>query len=144
MAAIRLELVRYRFERANAKLSASRDLIRTGHFADSVGSSYFAIFSAMRALLLLKDVSPKTHEGAITLFNKYFVLDKMFPAGINKLINDAKDIRERSDYGDFFIVERNTALEYLVKAEQFVKRAEEVLTEILLKNEKLNGKNGKK
>ncbi len=144
MAEIKLELVRYQIEKAYSKLSVARDLIRTNHFADSVGASYYAIFSAIRALLMLKEINTKTHEGAITMFNKYFVLDKKFPPGINKLIRDAKDIRERSDYGGFFIVEKKTAETYVEQAEQFVKRAEETMTEFLLRQNKRNNKRSNK
>lgn len=133
----RIELARYRLENAHSRLIESRDNIAIGHFRISVYSSYYAILSAIRALLLLKDENPKTHEGAIKLFNKYFVKDKKFPYGVNKLIKEAKELREESDYGDFFIVDKKSAEEHLQRAEQFVKRAEEVLTDVLLKENKL-------
>lgn len=144
MPDIKFELIRYRIEKAYSKLSTARDLIRTNHFADSVGASYYAIFSSIRALLMIKGINPKTHEGAIKQFNLHFIRDKKFPQTANKIIREAKLIREHSDYGDFFIVERQTAEMYIEESEKFIKRCEEVLTEILLKDEKPNGKNGKK
>lgn len=144
MPDIKFELIRYRIEKAYSKLSTARDLIRTNHFADSVGASYYAIFSAIRALLLIKDINSKTHEGAIKQFNLHYIKDKKFPQTVNKIIRDAKSIRERSDYGDFFIVEKRTSEMYVEESEKFIKRCEEVMTEILLKHEKPNGKNGKK
>jgi len=109
MEEIKVELIRYQIEKAYSKLSVARDLIRTGHFADSVGASYYAVFSAIRALLMLKKINTKTHEGAIKLFNKYYVNENMFQKSVNKLITEAKRIREKVDYGSFFVVEKETA-----------------------------------
>lgn len=136
----RIGLVRYRLEKANTKLTEASDNLMIGHLGLSITCSYYAIFSSIRALLVLKDENPKTHEGAIKLFNKYFVKDNKFPAGTNKLIKDAKDIREQADYGDFFVIERKTAEAHLEHARRFVKRAEEILTESLLKGKNSNNK----
>lgn len=49
-------LVSYRLESACEKLSAAVDLIQNGHYKDSVGRSYYAIFTAARALLATKQL----------------------------------------------------------------------------------------
>ena len=47
-------LVLYRLENAHEKLAAAKDLLDNKHYKDSVSRSYYAIFTAARALLAIK------------------------------------------------------------------------------------------
>ena len=66
-------LVSYRLESAREKLSAARDLLAKGHYKDSVSRSYYATFTAARALLAVKQLDSAKHSGVIALFNQHFV-----------------------------------------------------------------------
>ena len=66
-------LVSYRLESAREKLSAAEDLFENGHYRDSVSRSYYAIFTAARALLVTKGLDSSKHSGVIALFNQHFV-----------------------------------------------------------------------
>jgi len=63
-------LAAYRLERAGELLDASQLLLEAGHIKDSVNRSYFAMFSAMRAVLALDGFDAKKHYGIISEFRK--------------------------------------------------------------------------
>ena len=50
------ELVKYRLQTANEKLISAKLLLDAGQYKDSIGRSYYAIFSAVRAVLALDGV----------------------------------------------------------------------------------------
>ena len=47
------ELIRYRLHAAQEKLHSAKILLDAGEYKDSIGRSYYAMFSAVRAILAL-------------------------------------------------------------------------------------------
>ncbi len=137
------DLARHRYDKAVQILKEGRDAFALGNFGNAVGRSYYSMFSAMRSLLAMKGLDSKIHAGVLSLFNQHFVKENVLPKGFGKLAKDAKNIRERADYGDFEIITKETAAEYLEKAESFLKRVEVVLRQLLLAANG-NGKNNRK
>ena len=107
---VRVDIARYRIEKANKNLVEARDSFALGHHELTVGRSYYCVFIAMKAL---------------------------FPKGFSKVFREAKQIREKSEYGEFQTVERETAELHLKNAEEFLRSVEIVVRERLLA---LNGK----
>jgi len=46
-----IDLAKYRFQEAMEKLESARILLKENHLKDSLSRSYYAMFSAVRALL---------------------------------------------------------------------------------------------
>ncbi|MBI5473985.1 MAG: HEPN domain-containing protein [Ignavibacteriae bacterium] len=132
------DVARYRFEKAILTLKEGRDAFALRNYGNAVGRAYYAIFSGMRALLAVRNLDSKTHSGVLSLFNQHFIKENLLPKGFGKLARDAKNIRERADYGDFEIITRDTASEYVEKADEFLKKVEVVLRDLLLA---ANGRN---
>ena len=59
--------------RAEETLRAAEVLLREGLTNDAVGRAYYAGFHAVRALLFSVGLEPRSHRGAIQLFNLHFV-----------------------------------------------------------------------
>lgn len=127
-----IDLAKYRFEKASSNLRAARDAFSLGYYDVAVGRAYYAIFSAMRSLLALKRLDSKSHKGVIMLFGQHFIKEKMFPKDFHRIITEAKDIREKAEYGDFVKVPKEVALRHITNAEQFVTKIEEVLNRMLV------------
>lgn len=127
-----IELGRYRFEKASNNLLVARDAFSLEHYDDAIARSYYCIFTAMRSLLALKGVDSKSHKSVIALFGKHFIKEKLFPRDLHKIITEAKDIREKADYGDFFKVSKEVATRHIANAEVFLKRVEEVLKKMVV------------
>ncbi len=85
----------------------------------------------MRALLAIKNSDSKSHAGVITLFSQHYIKEKLVTSSFNKLIREAKVVREKADYGDFFVVEREKAEKHLKQADEFLRQADELLRKLI-------------
>ena len=85
-------------ERASAEMNAAVVLHDKGFFFKSVSSAYYSIYHAAKALLLLKGVEPKTHEGVERMFSLYYIKTKEFDLTIGKTIGRLMKMREEADY----------------------------------------------
>ncbi len=61
-------LMAYRLENASEKFKAADMLYRIGCYKDAIHRSYYAIFSAMRAVLALDGIDYAKHAGVISYF----------------------------------------------------------------------------
>ncbi len=113
-------LVSYRLESAKEKLKSAKDLFEKCDYKDSVSRSYYAIFTAARALLATKQLDSSKHSGVIALFNQHFVKEQIVSKEASKLIEKAKLYREQADYADFFIVSKEEAESQIQSARKFI------------------------
>ena len=65
-----INLVKYRITNAEEKMISANLLLEAGQFKDSIGRSYYAKFSAVRALLACDGVDYSKHSGVIAYFQK--------------------------------------------------------------------------
>ena len=89
-----VSLARWRLESAKARLAEARNLLRTRGYPGAINRAYYAIFTAVRALLALKRIDSKTHQAAFLLFQKHYVKTGLFPRELAELAKRAKGIRE--------------------------------------------------
>jgi len=121
------ELARYRLEDAKEKLESAKILLQANKLKDCISRSYYAMFSAARALLATKSLDSPKHSGVITLFNQHFVKPGLVSKELGKLLAKAKDAREKSDYGDFTIFSKEEAEKQIEAADSLIKEIEVVL-----------------
>lgn len=69
----KIDLSKYRLEKAKEHLMSAEDLLKNDHLRDSTSRSYYAIFTTARAILALKDLDSKKHSGVISLFNQHLI-----------------------------------------------------------------------
>lgn len=67
------DLIKYRLSSAKEKLTSAKLLLKAGLYKDSVGRSYYAIFSGIRAVLAARQVDFSKHAGVIAYFQKEFI-----------------------------------------------------------------------
>ena len=125
------DLIQYRLDSAHEKLKSSKLLLDAGLYKDSVGRSYYAVFSSIRAVLALKQVDFSKHAGVIAYFQKEFIKTGIFDKKYSKYIQQAFQIRNNCDYDDFFVVSKQDAEEQYKKAteilytiENYIKRVD--------------------
>lgn len=126
----RKELMEYRLEMAQERLHSSKILLDDGSYKDSIGRSYYAMFTAVRALLAMEGQDFSKHAGVIAYFQKEFIKTGKFDKKYSKYISQAFQIRNNTDYADFFIVSAQDAKEQYEKAAEFLN----VITEYLKEN----------
>lgn len=121
------ELMMYRMAGAKEKLDSSKLLLDYGNYKDSIGRSYYAMFSVVRAILALDGVDYSKHTGVIAYFQKEYVKAGAFDKLYSKYLSQAFQIRNQADYEDFYIVSQKDAMEQYKKADEFVKVVEAYL-----------------
>ncbi len=126
------EYVRYRLNAARDKLKSAEILFENGQYNDSVSRSYYAMFSAARAVLALASLESKKHSGVISLFNRYVVKAKKVEKEVGRLLKEAKDLREGGDYDDFFVVSKELAQKQLENARLFVDKIENTISNLMI------------
>lgn len=115
----RKELMMYRLEMAKDRLHSSKILLDDGSYKDSIGRSYYAMFTSVRALLAVDGQDFSKHAGVIAYFQKEYIKTGKLDKKYSKYISQAFQIRNNTDYADFFIVSKQDALEQYEKAVEF-------------------------
>lgn len=121
--------MKYRLEMAEERLHSSKVLLEAGSYKDSIGRSYYAMFTAVRALLAMEGQDFPKHAGVIAYFQKEFVKTGKVDRKYSKYISQAFQIRNNTDYADFFIVSAQDAKEQYEKAKEFLKVIVKYLSE---------------
>ena len=101
--AARIDLSKYRLERAGEMLKTARRDLDAGDYASANNRAYYCIFHAMRAMLALTGEDYKKHSGVISRFSEQYLKTRLLPPELSKIISMASIIRNRSDYEDFYI-----------------------------------------
>lgn len=114
-----LELSRYRAEKAHECLTDSQAAFGEGRLATSINRSYYAMFHMTRALLALDGFDSKKHSTIIGYFNQHYVATGKIAIIFNKSLTSAFQVRNESDYNDFYIVSRDEAKKQLDNAAEF-------------------------
>lgn len=114
------DLVSYRLTSAKDKLTSAKILLEAGQYKDSIGRSYYAIFSAIRAVLAIENVDFSKHSGVIAYFQKEFIKTEIFDKKYAKYLQQAFQIRNSCDYDDFFIVSKQDAEDQYERATEIL------------------------
>ncbi|MBI5235242.1 MAG: HEPN domain-containing protein [Deltaproteobacteria bacterium] len=120
-------LALYRLSKAKERLHSSESLLAAGDYADSIGRSYYAVFTSARAVLAIQGVDSKRHSGVIALFNEHYIKTGLLSKDVYRIISGAKAKRERAEYEDYVEFSRFEAEDQLVKAKEFVRHIEDAL-----------------
>jgi uncharacterized protein (UPF0332 family) len=107
-------------DRANRYLSSAEMLIREGDFESAVSRTYYAMFYAVEAVLLTKNLSFSSHKSVISSFNRDFIREGIFPKHMSKDIGLAFEKRQLGDYEFRFVIESAEAVQMLEKGKSFV------------------------
>jgi uncharacterized protein (UPF0332 family) len=118
---------RAEMQRAAQSLRAADVLAREGLFADAISDASYAAFHAARALLFTIGLEPRSHRGALHLFNVHFVQTGRIPAASLSALSRAEYDRIGADYGTAIRFTAEDASEALARARDFVATAQACL-----------------
>ena len=121
------DYAKYRIERAREDLEAAHLLYDAGNYRIANNRAYYAIFHAMRAVLVFDDFDSSKHSGVIAEFRRRYIKEGIFPIEISKMIGSAFTIRNASDYDDMFIASKNDTEEQIDNAEYVYKMIKEYI-----------------
>ena len=121
------DLSKYRFEKAISNIGIARVLYESGDYDVALNRAYYSAFDAMRAVNALDGFDSSKHSGVIAHFNQAYVKTQLFPASTSSVIRKASMLREKSDYEDFYVADKEETLDTIIKVESFLKDAEAYL-----------------
>ena len=121
------ELMNYRLNMARERIHSAKILLEDGSYKDSIGRSYYAMFTAVRALLAVDGQDFSKHAGVIAYFQKEYIKTGKFDRKFSKYISQAFQIRNNTDYADFVLVSSKDAIEQYQRAEEFLQVVENYL-----------------
>ena len=125
------EYTKYRLETAAERLAVSKAMIDMGAYRDSINRSYYAIFTAARALLSEDGVAFKKHSAVISYFRREYIKSGIFDVKYSDYIGSAFEFRNDCDYEDFVFASREEAEEQYQHAVEFVEAVKKYLEEAI-------------
>ena len=106
------ELSKYRIQEAQNSLKVAEHCLKEGWYKDSINRSYYAAFYAIKAVLALGTIDFKRHKDVVAYFNKEYVASNIFPRELGRRLGMLKQLREKSDYDDFYIASKDQAVRF--------------------------------
>ena len=122
-----IHLSKLRLEIAKERIANAEKILEIEDYKTVANRSYYAIFSAMRAVLALEGFDSKKHSGIISRFREQYIKTKIFPTELSSVIGRLMHIRQSSDYDDFYVISREEVTQQLQNAKCFVGLVEEYL-----------------
>ena len=114
------DLAVYRLERARTDLKSAKLLFDAAEYKGANNRAYYAVYHAITAVHALDGKAYKRHKDALANFNKDYIRTEIFPKTMGRRISEAQEIRQASDYDDFYLATKSEALEQIETAESLI------------------------
>ncbi len=88
------------------------------------------MYYAARAILTLKNIEPKTHEGVLSMFGLHVIRESDVEEYYGKALRFAKEEREKSDYDVAVEISKEEAELIVEDAEKFLERIKRAIMEL--------------
>ena len=98
--------IKAELERAEEAIKAADLLKSNGLLKDAVSRLYYSVLHTIRALLLTKELEPKSHEGVLRMFGLHFVKEGIFEPKDSHVFSKTMKFREEADYNPAYIFYR--------------------------------------
>lgn len=115
-----VDLSLYRFETAEDDLESAKILYDNEKYKAANNRGYYAIFHALRSVLILDGFDSKKHSGIISEFRRRYIKEGIFSEEISKMLGSAFEVRTDSDYKDNYMVDREMTERQIENAEKVV------------------------
>lgn len=129
--AVQKDYAKYRLDKSKEDLEAAQLLFDNGSYRVANNRAYYAIFHALRAVLVFDNFDSSKHSGIIAEFRRRYIKEGIFPIEISKMIGSAFTIRNASDYDDIFIASKEDTQEQIANAEYVYKAASAYIGKII-------------
>ncbi len=72
-------------EKSESAIEEAEILLKANKSNASASRAYYSVYYAARGILLLEDISPKTHQGVLSAFSNHYIKTGIFPRRFSKL-----------------------------------------------------------
>ncbi|MCM1143100.1 MAG: HEPN domain-containing protein [Blautia sp.] len=123
------ELARVRLERAKELLKDALELLDKESYKSANNRAFYAMEKSIKALLATEEVETATHNGRLKQFNYLFIHkgNGDFTIEDYQKIAKAEQIRNASDYDDFYIAGKEETKQQIDNAEYIVDKVDKYL-----------------
>jgi uncharacterized protein (UPF0332 family) len=121
------KMVQYRMQQAQETIHESEVLIGASAWRGAINRAYYAMFYAVLALAVIKQVDASKHSGAISFFDREYVKSGIFPKELSRSLHFAFERRQMHDYGEIARADQSESEETLRDAKVFVAAIEDYL-----------------
>ncbi len=111
----RIEVVRYRLEKADRTYKEAVGSIKNGYVETAANRLYYAAYYAVSALLISYKYEASTHNGVIQMFGKAFLRNGVIDKKYGRTFNQLFSLRLTGDYEDRHILDMATEVIPLVE-----------------------------
>ncbi len=126
-----IDLAKYRLDKSRNTLSDAKKFVDEATLESVVNRIYYAIFYAVNALLITKQLSSSKHSGVRAFFNREFVNKGLVEKNFGEFYSDMFDRRQKGDYKDFVEFEKEDVELWLNRADDFINKIEKLTMEII-------------
>jgi len=114
------DMSKYRFDQANQCLASSKMLVDAGDYKGAANRSYYCVFHAMRSVMALQNIDFGNHGQVISYFRREYIKTSIFPVKMSDILTVLFDVRNKSDYDDFYLISKEDVTNQLASAEFFL------------------------
>ena len=129
--ALEHDLIRFKLVQARDSLDQARALLAANMDMDLVGNNvFYAMYYAVLAMLQKRKVPPETQSVTLSLFDREFIQTGAFDWRYSDALRRAFELRKACSHDGCTSVQRGDIEDLLPVAEDFVAKAEEILSRI--------------
>lgn len=124
-----VDLAKVRLERAKELLRDAEDLLTKESYRSANNRAFYAMEKSIKALLAMEEIEVATHSGGLKQFNYVFIHkgDGSFTVEDYQRIAKAEQIRNVSDYDDFYVASKDEAKQQIDNARYIVDKVQRYL-----------------
>ena len=113
--------------KARSKLKTAQIDFDAGQYDDAVSRAYYAVHSAISAVLLDKGLAFSSHGQVIGAFNREFIKPGKLPKDFAAFLQELFDARQESDYDPLPEINIDSARVHLANAKAIISAIESCL-----------------
>ena len=114
-AAIQLKL-----KKAKNILAETDVLMKNQFYSNVINRLQYSCFHATKALLLTKDLIPKTHKGVIAMLHENFVRPGLFDPQHASFFSELMQKRIKEDYDDEILINETDVIDFIEPAKRYI------------------------
>jgi len=112
--------IRLKISKSTSLLAEVEVLMQHKFYITAINRLYYSCFHATKALLLTRDLVPKTHSGVVNLLHLHFVQNGFFDFEHASFFSRLMQERIDDDYSDFLIINKEEVSVFIEPAKGYV------------------------
>ena len=128
----RIDLARHYISKAKDRYDDGLVLKNIDRYESAANRLYYALFHATNAVLALKGAASSRHRGVKTLFDMHYIKTNIMDIKYSKLYNTVLEVREDSDYEDFYVIDKAEVDTSFTQVKEFIGYADTFINKVAL------------